>query len=127
MSKRSIASTVATLSAACFIFAGAAEAAEIKVLASAAIKEAYGDFAPQFEKSSEHKITTTWAGTVDIVKKLQAGESFSVDWVPGTGTVISVTGRRSAIEDHAVNPITAVVINGVQLGSACGAFCHRAS
>jgi molybdate transport system substrate-binding protein len=78
MHNRSIASTVATLCTACFIFAGAAEAAEIKVLASAAIKEAYGDFAPQFEKSSEHKITTTWAGTVDIVKKLQAGEVFDV-------------------------------------------------
>ena len=46
--------------------------------ASAAIKEAYGEFAPQFEKSSEHKITTTWAGTVDLVRKLQAGEVFDV-------------------------------------------------
>lgn len=26
-------------------------------------------------------------------KKLQAGESFAVEWLPGTGTVISVNGK----------------------------------
>ena len=78
MPTRSIAATIVALATASLLLAGAVQAAEIKVLASAAIREAYTAFAPQFEKASEHKITTTWAGTIDIVKKVQAGEVFDV-------------------------------------------------
>ena len=28
-----------------------------------ALKEAYLELVPQFERSTEHKVTTTWAGT----------------------------------------------------------------
>jgi molybdate transport system substrate-binding protein len=48
--------------------------AEIKVLSSIATKEAYLVLVPQFERSSGHTITTTWAGTVDIMKRMAAGE-----------------------------------------------------
>ena len=33
---------------------------------------------PQFERASGHKVTTTWAGTVDIKKRLKAGEIFDL-------------------------------------------------
>jgi molybdate transport system substrate-binding protein len=56
----------------------AADAADIKVMASAAIKEAYLELVPQFEKSTEHKVSTTWAGTVDMTKRLNAGEVFDL-------------------------------------------------
>jgi len=56
---------------------------EIKVLSSQAIKEAYLAFAPEFERTSGHKLNTTWNGTIDILKKLRAGEVFD--------TVILVT------------------------------------
>jgi molybdate transport system substrate-binding protein len=69
----------AALGAAGFLMlAGMADAAEIKVLASNAIKEAYLELVPQFEKSSEHKVVTTWAGTVDIMKRMAAGETFDL-------------------------------------------------
>jgi molybdate transport system substrate-binding protein len=55
-----------------------ASAAEIKVLSSQAIKEAYLAFAPEFERTSGHKLNTTWNGTVDILKKLRAGEAFDM-------------------------------------------------
>jgi molybdate transport system substrate-binding protein len=55
-----------------------ANAAEIKVLSSQAIKEAYLAFAPEFERVSGHKLNTTWNGTVDILRKLRAGEVFDV-------------------------------------------------
>jgi molybdate transport system substrate-binding protein len=55
-----------------------ASAAEIKVLSSQAIKEAYLAFAPEFERTSGHKLNTTWNGTVDILKKLRAGEVFDM-------------------------------------------------
>jgi molybdate transport system substrate-binding protein len=55
-----------------------ASAAEITVLASNAIKEAYIDFAPLFEKASGHKLNTTFDGTANIVKKIRSGESFDM-------------------------------------------------
>ncbi len=54
------------------------DAAEIRVLASNAIKEAYLELVPVFERTSEHKVTTVWAGTVDIKKRLAAGETFDL-------------------------------------------------
>jgi len=58
-------------------------AAEIKVLASAAIKEAYGELVPAFERATENKVVTTWAGTVDVMKRIRAGESFDLVIVAG--------------------------------------------
>jgi molybdate transport system substrate-binding protein len=48
--------------------------AEIKVLSSIATREAYNELVPQFECASGHKVATTWAGTVDILKRMAAGE-----------------------------------------------------
>ena len=48
-------------------------ATEIKVLSSIATREAYNELVPQFERDTGHTIVTTWAGTVDIVKRLSAG------------------------------------------------------
>ena len=54
--------------AASFILCGVATAAEIKVLASGATKGAYVELVPEFEKSSGHKVVTTWTGTANIKK-----------------------------------------------------------
>ena len=48
--------------------------AEIKVLSSIATREAYLELVPRFERDSGHKVTTAWAGTVDIMKRMTAGE-----------------------------------------------------
>src|SRR5690349_21658668 len=48
-------------------------AAEIKVLSSIATREAYNELLPEFERSSGQKVTTTWSGTVDILKRMTAG------------------------------------------------------
>jgi molybdate transport system substrate-binding protein len=60
------------------LVSGITHAAEIQVLASNATKEAYLELVPQFEKTTEHKVTTTWSGTVDIKKRLAAGETYDV-------------------------------------------------
>jgi molybdate transport system substrate-binding protein len=57
---------------------GMAHTADIKVLASNAIKEAYLELVPGFEKATEHKVATTWAGTNDILKRMQAGETYDL-------------------------------------------------
>ena len=46
----------------------------IKVMGSAAIKEAYLELVPLFEQASGHKVITTWTGGVNIVKRVSAGE-----------------------------------------------------
>jgi molybdate transport system substrate-binding protein len=52
--------------------------AEIKVLSSIATREAYLDLVPRFEEATGHKVTTTWAGTTDIMKRMAAGESYDL-------------------------------------------------
>ena len=65
--------------AACgLLLSGAVQAAELKVLGSGAVKEAYAELLPQFEKASGHKVTVIWAGTVDIKKRMEAGEVYDL-------------------------------------------------
>src|SRR6266567_4080135 len=54
---------------------GIAQAAEIKILASGAVKEAYLELLPQFEQASGHKVVAEWSSTPDIRKRIAAGEA----------------------------------------------------
>jgi len=63
------------LAAATMAIGGMAQAADITVLATPGIKEAYNELVPRFEKEG-HKVKTTWAGTVDVMKRVRAGEVF---------------------------------------------------
>ena len=56
--------------------AGIAQAADITVLATPGVKEAYLALVPQFERASGNKVNTTWAGTADVMKRMKAGEVF---------------------------------------------------
>jgi molybdate transport system substrate-binding protein len=60
------------------LVSGTVQAAEIRVLASNAIKAAYLELVPQFEKTTEHKVNTTWSGTLDIKKRIAAGETYDL-------------------------------------------------
>jgi molybdate transport system substrate-binding protein len=67
--------TAAMLSvASIFILAGMTRAAEVKVLSSAAVKEPFVELIPGYERSSGNKVVATWAGTVNVLKRLQDGE-----------------------------------------------------
>ena len=54
-----------------------AQAADITVLATPGVKEAYAELVPGFEKAG-HRVITTWAGTADVMKRMGAGETFDV-------------------------------------------------
>jgi molybdate transport system substrate-binding protein len=69
----------ATLAA---VWAPVASAAEIKVIASNAVREPYRELVPVFEKTSGHKVTIDWGGTVDIVKRIGGGEIADVVIIP---------------------------------------------
>ena len=51
------------------------QAAEIKVLASAAVEEPFIELVPQFEKATGHKVVWAWAGSFDIQKRIAGGEA----------------------------------------------------
>jgi molybdate transport system substrate-binding protein len=62
--------------------APAASAAEIKMIASNAVREPYGELLPAFEKSTGHKVSVSWGGTVDIVKRVESGETADIVIIP---------------------------------------------
>jgi molybdate transport system substrate-binding protein len=64
--------------AASLLLSSIAQAAEIKLLASAAIKEAYLELIPEFEKTTGNKVMAQWAGTPDIQKRIAGGEAADV-------------------------------------------------
>jgi molybdate transport system substrate-binding protein len=53
-------------------------AAEIKVLSTQATEGTYRELVPQFEKATGHKVTTIFSGTLDVQKRLAAGESYDM-------------------------------------------------
>jgi molybdate transport system substrate-binding protein len=60
--------------AASLFLPGMATAAEIKLIASAALKAAYLELLPQFEMATGHKVTAVWSSSQVIQKRIAAGE-----------------------------------------------------
>ena len=58
-------------------------AAEIKIIASGGLKAACLDLIPSFERASGHKVAAAWAGSVDIKRRMEGGESFDLVIMPG--------------------------------------------
>jgi molybdate transport system substrate-binding protein len=63
-------------------------AIELNMLAALAVREAYLELIPQFEVANGGKVAITWAGTVDIMKRMAAGERYDL-----------VVASRGAVDD----------------------------
>src|SRR5262249_18740959 len=57
---------------------GGARAAEIKVLCSNGLREVLLDLAPEFERTSGHKLNMTFGLAAAFKQKIEAGEAFDV-------------------------------------------------
>lgn len=55
-----------------------AQAAEVKVLAVGAFPGAFKELVPQFERASGHKVTVKYGATPQVIKQIEAGETFDV-------------------------------------------------
>jgi molybdate transport system substrate-binding protein len=67
--------TAALVCAVCiFVLADMVHAAEVKVLASTGVRDVVVALATDFERSTGNKVVGMWAGTVDVLKRLQGGE-----------------------------------------------------
>ena len=53
-------------------------AAEIKVASTQATEEAYKELVAQFEKSTGHKVTTYYSGTLNVQKRIADGEPYDL-------------------------------------------------
>src|SRR6202051_4881112 len=62
---------------------GLAGAVEIKVLSTQAPEQAYRELVPKFEKASGHKVTTIFTGTLDVQKRIAAGEAYDLILMAG--------------------------------------------
>jgi molybdate transport system substrate-binding protein len=60
------------------------QAHEIKMIASGGLKAACLELIPTFERATQHRVAALWAGSVDIMKRMQAGETFDLVVMPGT-------------------------------------------
>jgi molybdate transport system substrate-binding protein len=60
------------------LFATMTNAADIKVISTQATEETYNELVPQFEKASGHKVSTVFNGTLNVNKRLAAGESYDL-------------------------------------------------
>jgi molybdate transport system substrate-binding protein len=60
------------------------QAHEIKMIASGGLKAACLELIPAFERATQHRVAAVWAGSVDIMKRMQAGETFDLVVMPGT-------------------------------------------
>ena len=90
--------------------APAAGAAEIKVIASNAVREPYHELVPAFEKATGHKVTIDWGGTVDIVKKVGGSEvAANGHWQPTE--VQSLRAVRGVCEIHVPAASAAMLTN----------------
>ena len=61
---------------------GSAVAAEIKLMASTGVRAVMNELAPQFEKSTGHKLVTDFAVIAILKRRIEAGEAFDVV-IPG--------------------------------------------
>ncbi|TMJ29681.1 MAG: ABC transporter substrate-binding protein [Alphaproteobacteria bacterium] len=73
---------VGILGATVWMSAGITNAAEIQVIASGGLKAAYLELVPSFERTSAHRVSTTWAGSVEIKKRMESGDIFDLVIMP---------------------------------------------
>jgi molybdate transport system substrate-binding protein len=64
---------------------GPASAAEIKVMASAAIHDAYVELIPAFERATETKVVTEWVPTAEMMRRLKGGETVDLVLMASNG------------------------------------------
>src|ERR1700688_1798016 len=69
---------IAAHAGAALMPATGADAGEIRMLCSGAMRPALAELAPQFERATEHKLTIAYVGTNVIRDRVLAGEAIDV-------------------------------------------------
>src|SRR5258706_11342166 len=88
----------------------------INVLSSNAIKAAYQELVPLFERASGHKVMTTWAGTNDILKRMKANETYDL-MIMGRSTLDDLAKAGKVVGGSEVNLVTSGIGVAVRAGA----------
>src|SRR5689334_23250350 len=104
------------IAAGALLFAGTAEAAEIKVLSTQATEKAYKELVPQFEKTTGHKVVTVFTGTLDANKRLASGESYDM-LIMSSGSIDEHTKGGKVAAGSRVDLAKSGVAIGVKAGA----------
>lgn len=59
-----------------------ADAAQIGMLSSNGVREAFSELIPQFEKATGHRVLVVWDGTLNIKKRIDSGEATDLVVMP---------------------------------------------
>jgi molybdate transport system substrate-binding protein len=95
-----------------------AQAAEIRMLAAGAVKEAFLELVPQFESTSGNKVAATWTGSADIRKRIGAGEAFDL-------VIVGAPDIDAFVKDGKMMPGSRVDIASSGVGMAVKAGSPR--
>jgi molybdate transport system substrate-binding protein len=83
MTIRALIATIAMLiGASTAIPAGHAHAAEIRVIGSPGVREISNRLVPEFEKATGHKVSIVWDGVNNVAKRVSAGETADLVFLP---------------------------------------------
>jgi len=80
---------------------GAAHAAEVKVMATNALKGAVLELIAAFEESSGHKVTTIWGGTEAVAKRIGDGDVVDIVIIAAPNIDTLIAERRLAAGSRA--------------------------
>ena len=87
--------------------------ADLHVMLSLAFKEAYLELYPQFERAGRHKVSTSWASTVDVMDRLKGGEAVDlVIFSRQTVDALVAAGIVAERQDIAKSGVAAAVRRG---------------
>jgi molybdate transport system substrate-binding protein len=77
-------------------------AATINVMSTVAFKDAYLETLPDFERASGHKVVTQWVPTVEVLRRIKAGETTDLVLMSATG--IAELGRSGKVDAAGARP-----------------------
>ena len=87
----------------------------MRVLSSLAVKEAYLELQPQFEKKSGQKVETEWLGMVDIMKRVKGGEAADIVIASQKALgELKALGKVEAVVDLATSGVAVAVKKGAK-------------
>ena len=102
------------LSIFALVVPGKSLGAELKVIASGAVKEAIVDLVADFEKSSGHKVTLIWAGTEATTKRVAEGEAVDVALIAAANIdKLIAAGKLTVRSDIAKSGVGVAVREGM--------------
>jgi molybdate transport system substrate-binding protein len=80
------------------LFGGSAVAAEIKLIGSTGVRAVVSELAPQFEKSTGHKVVTDFAVIAILKRRIEAGEAFDIV-IPGPELIDELVKQGKVASD----------------------------